>query len=64
MTTSNQTSTKSKDQPQKQLSISNPKSKHYVDNEKFLSALVQYKNEVKDAEENNKDKPLVSNYLG
>ena len=64
MTTSNQTSTKSKDQPQKQLSISNPKSIHYVDNEKFLSALVQYKNEVKDAEENNKDKPLVSNYLG
>ena len=26
--------------------------------------MVQYKNEVKDAEENNKDKPLVSNYLG
>lgn len=47
-----------------QLSISNPKSSHYVDNKKFLEELIKYKTEIDYAKLNNLDKPLVSNYIG
>ena len=46
------------------LSISNPKSTHYVDNKKFLAALIEHKGKVSKAIELDIDKPLVSNYLG
>ena len=42
----------------KKLSISNPKSTHYVDNKKFLEELNSYKKKVTTAKEK------VSNYLG
>ena len=37
---------------------------HYVDNKKFLEAMVNYKDKVKSAEENNRKKPDVTNYIG
>jgi DNA-directed RNA polymerase specialized sigma subunit len=55
-----ETQTKS---PEK-LSISNPKSSHYVDNKKFLSELIKYKEKVTKAKEKDLPKPMVSNYLG
>ena len=55
-----ETQTKS---PEK-LSISNPKSSHYVDNKKFLSELIKYKEKVNKAKEKDLPKPMVSNYLG
>lgn len=47
-----------------QLSISNPKNSHYVDNKKFLEELVKYKEQIDYAKANGLDKPLVSNYIG
>jgi len=55
-----ETQTKS---PEK-LSISNPKSTHYVDNKKFLSELIKHKEKVTKAKDKQIDKPMVSNYLG
>ena len=37
---------------------------HYVDNKKFLEAMVIYKDKVNSAKENNKTKPDVTNYIG
>ena len=37
---------------------------HYVDNAKFLEAMKEYKALCEDAEKNQKDKPLVTNYIG
>ena len=37
---------------------------HYVDNKKFLQALIEYKAQIDEAKEKGLDKPLVSNYLG
>jgi hypothetical protein len=37
---------------------------HYVDNKKFLAAMVEFKEKCKDAKENEKDQPPVSNYIG
>ena len=37
---------------------------HYVDNKKFLEAMVNYKEKVHNAKENNKTKPDVTNYIG
>ena len=37
---------------------------HYVDNAKFLEAMVEYKGEYDDAKKNNKDLPMISEYLG
>ena len=48
----------------KKLSISNPKSTHYVDNKKFLNELIIYKEKVTRAKEKEIPKPMVSNYLG
>ena len=40
------------------------KSQHYVNNKEFLAAMTDYKNAVKKAEVNGKDRPRVSNYIG
>ena len=37
---------------------------HYVDNKKFLEAMVAYKDKVNNAEKNNIKKPDVTNYIG
>ena len=37
---------------------------HYVDNKKFLAAIVERKQLLKEAEESDLSKPQVSNYLG
>ena len=37
---------------------------HYVDNKKFLEAMVNYKDKVNSAKENNRKKPDVTNYIG
>jgi len=37
---------------------------HYVDNKKFLAAMIIHKEKVKKAIENNKTKPDVTNYIG
>ena len=54
---------KTEKSPEK-LSISNPKSTHYVDNKKFLEELNRYKDKVNKAKEKEIPKPMVSNYLG
>ena len=40
------------------------RSEHYVNNKEFLYAIVQYKKDVKDAEEAGQPKPRITNYLG
>ena len=37
---------------------------HYVDNKKFLAAIIERKEQLKDAEEADESKPQISNYLG
>ena len=54
----------SKELKPEKLSISNPKSTHYVDNSKFLEELVKYKKKVTEAKDKNIPKPIVSNNLG
>ena len=40
------------------------RSEHYVNNKEFLYAIVQYKADVKAAEEAGDPKPRITNYLG
>ena len=40
------------------------KGAHYVDNKKFLVAMVEFKEKCQDAKESEKDQPSVSNYIG
>ena len=40
------------------------KSVHYVDNKKFLVAMVEFKEKCQVAKESEKDQPSVSNYIG
>ena len=40
------------------------RSEHYVNNKELLHALIVYKNKVKEAEENEKPQPRITNYLG
>ena len=40
------------------------RSEHYVNNKEFLEAIVQYKIDVKRAEERGEPKPRITNYLG
>ena len=54
----------SKEVKPEKLSISNPKSTHYVDNNKFLEELIKYKKKIIEAKEQDIPKPIVSNYLG
>ena len=45
--------------------LKKPKAKpHYVDNKKFLVAMVEYKEKCRVAEEKGKKKPDVTNYIG
>lgn len=37
---------------------------HYVNNRDFLAAIIEYKKQVKEAEENGTDKPRVPKYIG
>ena len=37
---------------------------HYVDNKKFLQAMIEYRDKCKNAEEKNRKKPDVTNYIG
>ena len=40
------------------------RSEHYVNNKQLLEALIVYKSKVKEAQENEKPKPRITNYLG
>ena len=40
------------------------RSEHYVNNKEFLYAIVEYKAKVREAEEQGKPKPRITNYLG
>jgi hypothetical protein len=40
------------------------KAKHYINNEDFLKALVEYKTKCVEARENNKSEPPIPNYIG
>lgn len=42
----------------------NLKTAHYVDNKKFLEALIEHRQKVVEAQELGVDKPIVSRYLG
>lgn len=44
--------------------VKKKKTNHYVDNAKFLEDIVEYKKRVKEAAENGKEKPRVSEYCG
>ena len=37
---------------------------HYVDNKKFLVAMVEYREKVQKAEDKKRTKPVVTNYIG
>ena len=37
---------------------------HYVDNRKFLQAMVDWRSKVQKAEDNKRKKPVVTNYIG
>ena len=37
---------------------------HYVDNKKFLQAMIEYRDKCQKAEEKNRKKPPVTNYIG
>ena len=37
---------------------------HYVDNKKFLHAMIEHRLKVQKAEENKRKKPVVTNYIG
>lgn len=37
---------------------------HYVNNQEFLAAIVEWKNKVKEAEDSGEDPPRVTNYIG
>ena len=50
---------------EKTQKLKKPKIKpHYVDNKKFLEAMVEYKEKCRVAEEKSKTKPDVTNYIG
>tara|TARA_R100001460_G_scaffold5165_12_gene14435 strand:+ start:19831 stop:20304 length:474 start_codon:yes stop_codon:yes gene_type:complete len=40
------------------------KKQHYVDNQKFLAAIIEYKRRVQVAEEKGLEKPRVNDYIG
>jgi hypothetical protein len=41
-----------------------PTSSHYVDNKKFLQALIDYRKSVDEAKERGEENPIVPNYIG
>jgi len=50
--------------PEQEPSIEIPRSSHYVDNKKFLQALIEYRSLVEQAEKDGKPQPQVPNYIG
>jgi len=50
--------------PEQEPSIEIPRSSHYVDNKKFLQALIEYRALVDQAEKDGKPQPQVPNYIG
>ena len=46
------------------LMTKKPKNQHYIDNSKFLDALVAYKARVEKAAQEDKPKPRITEYLG
>ena len=46
------------------VKIKKSKGAHYVDNKKFLVAMVEFKEKCRVAKENEEDQPPVSNYIG
>ena len=40
------------------------KTVHYVDNKKFHQAMIEWKEQCKDAEESGSEPPRISNYIG
>lgn len=46
------------------MSDDKKKKPHYVNNKEFLAAMVEWKQMVKEAEENDDPKPQVPNYIG
>ena len=40
------------------------KPKNYINNKTLYTAMIEYKTKLRDAEQNNKPKPQVSNYIG
>ena len=40
------------------------KGKHYVDNKKFLAAMIEWKETCEEAQKKNGDIPPVTNYIG
>ena len=48
-----------------EIKISKAKLKpHYVDNKKFLQAMIEYREKVQKAEDKKRTKPIVTNYIG
>ena len=41
-----------------------PESSHYVDNKKFLAALIEYKQSIDDAKAKGEEQPRVTHYIG
>lgn len=48
----------------KMLAKPKKKTNHYVDNQKFLADIIEYKKKVKHAADNGLEKPRVSEYIG
>ena len=46
------------------MAIEKKKKPHYVDNKKFLQAMIDWKATVVEAEENDEPRPQVTNYIG
>ena len=46
------------------VKIKKSKGAHYVDNKKFLEAMIEFKEKCKVAKENEEDQPPVTNYIG
>ena len=40
------------------------KARNYINNKTLYGAMIQYKNSLREAEANNKNKPIVPNYIG
>lgn len=50
--------------PEQEQSIEIPQSSHYVDNKKFLQALIDYRSSIDKAAAEGKQQPQVPNYIG
>ena len=48
----------------KEVSMAKQKTVHYVDNKKFHQAMIEWKEQCKDAEESGSEPPRISNYIG